>query len=56
MWPENGQKSSKNWKLEDLTMLVSKLYWAVYSPAFLGDVQLDLKFLLNKVITKIKFL
>ena len=32
-------------------MLVSKLDWAVDPSAFLGDVQLNLKLLLNKVIT-----
>ena len=53
MWPANSQNISKHWKTEDLTMLISKLDWAVDPPAFLGDVKLDLKFLLNKVITKI---
>jgi hypothetical protein len=51
MWPENGQNISKSWETEDPTMLVSKLNWAVDPPAFLGDVQLDLKLLLDKVIT-----
>jgi hypothetical protein len=52
MWPANGQKSARTWDTEDSTMLVSKLDWAVDPSAFLGDVQLDLKLLLDKVITK----
>ena len=44
--------SARIWETEDSTMLVSKLDWAVDPSAFLGDVQLDLKLLLDHVITK----
>ena len=35
------------------TMLVCKLDWSVDPSALFGDVQLDLKLLLNQVIAKI---
>ena len=55
MWPEVGHTiRCRCWTVNNgPTMLVCKLDWSVDPPALLGDVQFDLKLLLNQVIAKI---